>query len=251
MFGKEKMIFTSTAMPRPEIAERCFKSFSENLVDIDTRDRGAIYINIDPFPYTTVEEQNEIDRLSDEVIDVCEKYFRHVVFRKAEKPNFTKALKWVWSQTFSKTIVHIEEDWILNRPIEIYPLIERVRNQRLYQLVFRALDCRKYGGFYPTNCLSPSIFHSRYYKAIAKGLDVDLNPEHQMHRKGRFDIETPYHDKGKYIQACPDEIIVEDIGREWLKNSPYKKPDSKKDFLGWETKEGFDTLEWLRNYDNI
>ena len=220
------MDFTTTAMARPDIVEQTYKSFSKNLEGVDLKD-CRLFINIDPLP-------DDVDRK--EVTEVAKKYFKEVHPNYPEKPNFTAACNWVWSNAETEYIFHLEDDWSLLEKISIPKLLKYFETYpKLMEVVLRA-----YSYHYNTCPLSPCIMHKRYYKAVAGNLDEKINPEIQLRGK-KFGIEMPGRDfkispEGKLI-VYPEKrkrIIVKDIGRKWLKKSKFRKPSGKGRFILWE-----------------
>ena len=90
--------FCTTATFRPEIIDRTYKSFTDNLLGIDFK-ISTLYLNVDPIPVGNTKE----------VIDVAKKYFGNVVYNIPEEPNFTKAIKWCWSQVKNEYFFNLEE----------------------------------------------------------------------------------------------------------------------------------------------
>jgi hypothetical protein len=266
--------FTTTAMPRPDILDECYSSFDKNLIGINLKEND-LYINIDPFPYYTDEEFSEIKRLSEKCIKVGKKYFKNVFPFTPRKANYSKAYKRIWGNAKTDFIFNIEDDWRLDRRINIKFLIKEFKSSTLYQVVLRAYNYK-----YPACCTSPSLLHKRWYKVIAKGLKSNQNPESQIHKNsdGRFGtLLVPNNNTTKtpekYIVAYPEKIVVSDIGREWVKKSPYVSPiehnrdlekkygskDSegykmfsvkikKVDFLNWVIDPKANPLKWLKEY---
>ena len=113
------MDITMTAVRRPEVIEKTLKSFTENLFVIPEDHR--LIVNIDPVG-------NEIN--NDKVIDVLEKYFPNLVIFEPKKPSFPKAVIRIWKQVESKYFFHLEDDWILERPIFMTDLIQPLKRNK-------------------------------------------------------------------------------------------------------------------------
>lgn len=276
--------FTTTAMPRPDILDKCYESFSKNLFGVDMK-RSVLYLNIDPFPYDNAKQFVQINRLRENVLSVAKKYFKTVYYNTPDKPNYAAAYKWLWGSAKSDVIINIEDDWELIRPVNIDILLNKYSHVK-YEIVFRA-----YGYNYPCCCTSPAILKKRFYSEIARGMNTQENPECQIHRNGdgRYSIIIPNSrtkDIKTYVVAYPEyrnvhrNIIVKDIGREWFKRCPYIIPqhnsiiryqqyvtDKKKaraegkiytkkrpkirtkvDFVKWELDESINPLNWLIEY---
>ncbi len=212
--------FTTTATVRPDILEKTYKSFTNKLVGIDFS-KTTIYINIDLLPNT-----KEINS----VIEVSKKYFGNVIYNLPDLGNFTAALNWAWEKANSDVIFNLEDDWILEEEVNVNKIIRTFDNDdKLFQIALRA-----YPYPYDKVSLSPSFLHKRFYKKIAGNLDENKNPEVQLRGKN-FGIEMPglgIANKGRIITSTK-KIIIKDIGREWIKDKGYKKPDKKSNFNSW------------------
>jgi len=234
------MDFTTTAMARPDIVDQTYASFSENLDGIDLKQCG-LFINVDPIP-------SDVDRM--EVIKVAKKYFGEVHYNFPNRPNYTRAYNWIWSNARTKYIFNLEDDWGLLEEVSVPYLLEYFGEYPdLMEVALRA-----YTYSYKACPTSPSIMHERYYKAVAGKLDEKFNPECQLRGKN-FGIEMPARSlgvspKGKII-AYPDKrVILKDLGRNWLERSKFAKPNvSKKYFTSWvvKDKDHLDELTVLAN----
>jgi len=221
--------FTTTAVARPDIINRTYASFSKRLTGIDLKN-CRLFINIDPVP-------SDVDRK--EVAKVAKKYFKEVYPNYPEVANYTAAYNWVWSNANTDYIFNLEDDWELVKKVSIKILLNYFKKHKnLLEVALRA-----YNYNYKACPTSPSIMHKRYYKAVAGKLNEKVNPESQL-RGSAFGIALPSPSfnisaKGKLVAYPEDrnEIIVKDIGRKWIKNSNYIKPEgSKKNFTSWDLK---------------
>jgi len=244
---------TTTAMPRPEIVDQTYYSFVNRLHGVEW-DKCTCYINVDLFPCNKTElKEVEYQRML--TVKTAKKYFGKVVSNlpvyynesfKFYHGNYTAAYDWLWSNAKSEYIINIEDDWELVRDCHIDELIKPfLFNPNLYECVLRAYAYR-----YPCTCTSPAILHERYYKAIGGKFNCTRNPETQTHSRQDFGIFIPNKDNckepEKYISTYPmvgTVIMVKDIGREWLENSPYIRPQmlpktdprylKKAEFISW------------------
>ena len=202
--------FCTTAMARPKIVNKTFKSFTGNISGIDF-DKTTLYINIEPLPDPSMRE---------DVIIVAHKYFGRVIYRTPDEANFTKAIEWLWGTATEEFIFHLEDDWALNKKVDINDMLDFFKEEDTKQVVFRAY---KYA--YNKMCLSPSIIRSSWAKRFK--FDTSLNPEVQLRRD---------FVKSVNIQVPHKKPVVSDIGRKWIKNADYKKPNHKSSFTSWEKK---------------
>jgi len=209
--------FTTTATARPDILYKTYKSFNNHLKDIDLKN-CTLYINIDPVPEL-------VDR--NEVLAVAESFFGVVVANMPAKPNFTAAYNWIWDNAKSDYIFNLEDDWVLIEDISINKLLKIAnRSNEIY-----AVPLRAYSYVYDKASLSPSLLSRKFYGAVGGNLDISKNPEIQL-RGNAFGLELG-QDK---VYAYPKHVVVKDIGREWIKNQPFKRPGIKSEFNAWVMK---------------
>jgi len=287
---------TTTAMPRPDILDRCYSSFQKYLIGVDFTECDC-YINIDPLPASNERQCKYINQMISATIETAKKHFGNVIVRAPKTPNYAAAYKWLWSKAQSDIILNIEDDWELLRPISVNHLIKKFTAiKTLYQIVFRA-----YSYVYPTCCTSPSLLHRRWYKPVSNGMNKIENPESQIHKNNnnKFSVFVPNRktcdskkhpgkkrEIEKYIIPYPKNnfdrscIIVKDIGKKWIENSPYISPVDlirrekemyrkhkhkmdrdqkiyakkcieslkKSNFLSWVIRPDVNPLKWLMEY---
>jgi len=228
------MDFTTTACNRVDIIERTYRSFSTKLLGVDFKS-CTLYINVDPIPDMNSKQMEEI-------LDMCHNYFGKVVMNIPDKPNYTASYKWLYTHAQSKLIFNLEDDWILLEEVHIDSLIKAfVKYPELYAASFRAYPHR-----YISIPTSPQVLHKRFYVPVGKGLDPTINPEIQLRADKIPGIELPNKrtEHGRIIEMTgkgymwPEtggihNVIVEDIGRDWMKDKPFKRPDTKESFTTW------------------
>ncbi len=226
------MDFTTTAMARPDIVHDTYATFSKNLEGIDLK-QCRLFINIDPLP---------VDGDREKVVKVGKKFFGEVYANLPDKPNYTEAYNWIWSNAETKFIFNLEDDWGLMEPVSI-PMLLKYFDDGLYpELLEVAL--RAYTYPYKSCPTSPSIMHERFYKAVGGKLNPKVNPEMQL-RGNRFGIFMPARSLGVRhegrIICYPEDtkrVILKDLGRVWLEKSEYAKPNIQKDqFVAWIKKD--------------
>jgi hypothetical protein len=226
--------FTTTAMNRPDIVNATYASFYKNLKGIDWK-KSTLLINIDPLP--------EGDR--EAVVRVGQQYFGHVRARLPKTPNYTAAYNWLWSNADSPIIFNLEDDWELTREVDANMLASFFdREDTLYAVALRA-----YPHTYISVPTSPAFLHERYYKAIGGNLDPTINPEIQLRgSKWGIDMPTKRPEYGPHISTkgklhmWPEgkgnqHIVVKDIGREWMLQSKFRRPEGKSNFTTWVPNE--------------
>lgn len=236
---------TMTATLRPEIIERTLQSFKKNLfTGIDAR----LIINIDPVGP---------GRLRD-VVDVVYDHFPVGAMRVPKEPSFPKAFKWAWSTAIAPYVFHLEDDWVLKRPVYLGKLIEildsdpEIMSVRLPQFHAGPETMKNWNkifrwtGFYyeppPSEgwlgfCGHPSLIKGAFVRSAAPLINDEMNPEKQFHA-GNPPLNEEFA-KWRYVvygePADPPTLpLVEDIGRDWMATHGYRKAGNKAFFTQWE-----------------
>jgi len=229
---KEKIDITTTATLRPELLERTYKSFFENLF-ID-KYNYRIIINIDPIGSNKYRAQ--------EVISIAKKFCNEVIYNCPEEANFAKAWKWCWEQIDSDFVFHLEEDWELLKKVNINHMIDILNdNPNLatlrmlkmdvpYSLTFFRSKYKVEKDFLKAEDRSvsfggnPQLIKSEFVRQARKYMITDRNPEKQF-RKGSIELWENVTSKWDYgVYAMPkDKALVRDIGRIWMSRHGFKK----------------------------
>jgi hypothetical protein len=264
----------TTAMCRPKLVEKTYQSFTDNLKGVDWKN-STLYVNIDPFPHDDGPEWEEMKKKAVQLIKMAETYFGTVKARCPKVPNYTSAYAWIWGNATQKIILNLEDDWALNREVDIMELVESFEQcKTLYEVVLRA-----YNYHYPCTCTSPALLHRRYYGKVASKFDTLRNPETQTHSREDLGIFIPNKKNCRgesiknYVRVWPvrweqdlklfstskEFIAVDDIGREWLDNSPYMRPQmldaddprykKKAKFTSWIKRQGWgrkETMDFIK-----
>jgi hypothetical protein len=211
-------------MIRPKVLYKTYSSLKKYVTDLDFKNT-ELYINIDPLP-------NNKDPT--EVVKVAKSFFGKVIFNIPEKANFPSALNWLWSQTDSDFIFHLEDDWEFVSDISIKKMLKCFKSDiEMVQLK------RKSSAYQGMVGLTPCIMSKRFYKNFAGNLKLDRNPEMQiMQRVSKKYIPKENESKltnAKVYVFPTKSYVVKDIGREWLKKSKYSRP-AYSDFVSWSEK---------------
>ena len=240
-----KIDITMTAVIRPAIIERTLKSIVENIVTKGNKFR--LVINIDPVGEKVKPKM---------VMRVAKKYFKDIVFNHARHPSFPKAVIWVWRNSDAPYIFHIEDDWSINRKIDVNKMINILDNHddlsslRLYKYptpkgkVFSTFGCKwRYNkaGFYVADRwqkqfgLNPILIKRQFIDEALPRMRDNKNPEKQF--RATQDYMVPVIKKWKYgLYASPSEkALVSDIGYAWRRRTRFVKPRGKS-FVEWEVK---------------
>ncbi len=186
---KKIIDITTTATIRPELLEKTYSTFWENIFskcDYDFR----LVINIDPI--------GDDVYCQGDVLRVAESFFSKVVYNCPQTPNFSLAVKWVWSNSTSDYVFHLEDMWKshhivdLNKMVHILDNYSKVAYVNLHKYVLS--DGSYEPRFYDYHnkedrrlflqiqdpLLSPGLFRGSFVRKIYKLMNDKDNPELQI-----------------------------------------------------------------------
>ena len=240
---------TMTAVVRPTIVDTTLKSFCKNL--FTNKDIYRLIVNIDPI--------GDDNKTPDDVLQVCNKYFERVIFNIPNKPSFPKAVMWVWKQATSNYVFHLEDDWIIHRPVEMKNLtkilsknphlacirlykhdIPNKPNPRLFNSPYRfnkkgnffeAADSKKQFG------LNPVLIRKTFIDEALPLMVDTKNPEKQF-RYGNESMRN-FVMRWKYaIYGKPGDktLVWGKNGLHWRDKSKFDKPRDGSQFITWKEK---------------
>lgn len=224
-----KIDITTSATIRPGLLHATLSSFRDNL--LSTNHDYRLIINVDP--------AGEKDKTANDVIEVAKSHFDDVVFRTPKSPCFAKAVIWCWSQVESDLVFHLEDDWVMLRPIDLDKMLGTIAeftNFDSFRLAKQNQKCSKQRVKpYDRLSLNPVFIRKEFIKKAVQHMSPDKNPEKQLRAVdpecGKFIKKTSH---GVYVEQGSG-IIVRDIGREWMEsNGVYVKPTG---FLQWKKRK--------------
>ncbi len=255
-----KIDITTTATLRPEILKRTLSSFRNNLfipwIELDYQ----LVINVDPVGAKESYPDENKDRLY-KIAKICKIYFDdRVVFNSPPKAHFARAFKWTWDHTRPDAdfIFHLEDDWELLRPVDIFRMIsiftkyKYLNILRLNAFPSKELTTKNWnlmfdwnGDFFEVSpslkgtigfCGHPSLIDGHFVRMARLWLDGEKNPEKQM--KGHHPILGAILKKGDIgIFSQPNSPpLIGDIGRDWMVKNKLRKRGNKAFFTEWEQK---------------
>lgn len=242
---KDKIDITMTAVIRPAILNRTLSSIVNNICQ--ERDRFRLILNIDPIGENVKPAK---------VIRIAKKYFDDFIYNIPKTPSFPKAVKWVWANATAPYIFHIEDDWTINRKIDVDDMINILKNHeklsslRLYKYTtpkgkkFRTFLCvwtYNEEGFYLAKDwkkqfgLNPILIKREFINQTLPRMVDNINPEKQF-RDSQKQMASIIKNWQYALYCKPgDTAIVTDIGRQWINNTNFAKPKTGT-FLTWEKK---------------
>ena len=212
---------TITSTLRPDVLEETLISFKTKLFN---EGDYRIIINIDPVGNKKVTQ--------DDVESVVRKHFDDVIVNKPVTANFSKALIWCWSQCESKYVFNLEDDWTLNKTVDINELkhlletndnlasirlnkrnnTETMKGVKYSQKFNHIIGKHRYDSF----SLNPSIIKKEFIDACLKGMIGNTNPETQL-RDRKCSLYEKVISKWDYAVYgnFGDKSLIVDIGSKW------------------------------------
>ncbi len=252
----EKIDIAMTATLRPTIIEQTFISIVRNICEPNPEYEFNLVINVDP-------AGEKVSQSS--IVDIAKKYFANVISNVPEKPSFPMAVKWVWSNTSTKYVLHSEDDFEIMKEIDMdhivrilqkHPKIGSLRLCRGIGIDSPAPDMngkiiRRMGqkwhynddGFYLASMvqggvsLNAAFMRGNFQRKAATFLEKDIDPEAQIafslliqrvYRKHPEKKRALYKFLSEWnfaIYALP--LAVRDIGRTWRRQHGFHKPRTK------------------------
>jgi len=209
---------------RPELLKQTLSSFSEKV--FLNFSIGNVYVNIDPHGGGLSEQKK--------CSNVVKKVFPDAQINLTAKPNFARAVCYLWKKPKSKYFLHLEDDWMALSPIfqkSIKNLFVKKVKQiqivkpRIEQSLLSRNRWRPYSmsPLYlpnfkkPSFATSPSFIESNFAIEVALRINESLHPEKQMFNGMNPELENFLQ---QYISTAlvrwwqPPKI--KDIGRNWL-----------------------------------
>lgn len=236
----KKIDITTTATIRPGVLDRTLTSFRQKLFkNVPCR----LIINVDPIGIAK--------KRPDDVIYIAKKHFADVVYNIPEKPSFPKAWIWCWKQVTADWVFHLEEDWLLMRPVNINHMIGILENNptiaalRMAKMKITNLNffssryIQKDGFLLAMNRKksfggNPQLIRGDFVKQAREYMIEDRNPEKQF-RAGTpvvYENVVKHWDYAVYGRVG-DPMLVQDIGTSWKKHNGFVKKGGA-GFLEWE-----------------
>ena len=208
--------FTCThVIQRHNLLRQTIDSMVSNINGVDFSN-STIYINMDQAPTRILSDE-------DSTLDYLNKIFGRVVAHQPSSPNFTKAIHWCWSQPKEELFFHLEDDWVLREKVGIDDMLKYFEDSKVF-----ALNLRAYSFKNPRPCLLQSLWRKSFCEEFLNTLDFQRNPENQLRS---FVKGTEYYNI--HYPKGIDDIIVEDIGREWLRNKGLQRNHISSRFINY------------------
>jgi hypothetical protein len=225
-----------TAARRPDLLAATLETFDRNL--LSHFEIGRFIVNIDPVFGTMSDE--------DACIDLVRAYRADAIIHCPEVPGFTAAVKRNWRSTAAETVLHLEDDWLLQRSVSPGIIDAFGKDASLAQICFnhatKAWDGKRRGAAcyhrrrrtflglrtpfkrkVPAFLTCPSFFRGSFLRGAADLLDPNYDPEKQFFSEVNQPLESyvsTFHNI--MIGEAPDYYII-DTGRQWRQDRGIEK----------------------------
>lgn len=228
--NKTKLDVVIIATLRPDILDITLNTFYHGFLK---NFHCRLIVNIDPIGDSSYTQKD--------VINVCKKYFRNIVFNAPKKSSFVKAVFWCWQKVQTDIFFHLEDDWCLKsaptKNLLLKPFLEKNIVQVRFNLKQNKQLNKKNGNIYvDLFSLNPSFFRTIYIKEKIKEFDVNLDPEKQI----RYNIGSKSFKKPEFVfYGNPGQkSMIIDIGKISREMNLFDKWDSsKRGNITWKKKE--------------
>ena len=235
---------TMVSVLRPDLIRQTLTSINTNIIKGE-KERYRLIINIDPIGEKTKPMK---------IVKLASQFFDNITYNIAKSPSFPKAVKWVWKQVEADYVFHIEDDWLINRKIDVDNMINildkypKLSSLRLYKYKtpkrkkFSTFKCHwiyNEDGFYLAKDwkkifgLNPILIKKKFIEQALPRMVDHVNPEKQFRDTQQYMV--PIIKNWQYaIYTNPgDSPLVSDIGRKWINQTKFHKPKTGT-FLTWE-----------------
>lgn len=239
-----------TATLRPKILDTTLHSFRKRLLN-DENYRYNLIINIDPAGNKRIS--------SDDVLAMASKHFDNIIHNVPQRASFPMAVMWVWSNTKSDYVFHLEDDWVLQKDISISDMIniidkyDKICCVRLskgpigaggkmikpYPCEYADLKDRVKFQLFPRISLNPTLFRGEFVRKAVEVMTPNINPESQLVKKWAVKNRNFKSDRiDKFLEgwdysvytACGEKPVIKDTGRMWRDMMKIKRDY---DFVNW------------------
>jgi hypothetical protein len=208
---------------RPELLQQTLDSFHTYI--FSQISIGQVFVNIDL--YGGDEDKRKVCR------SMILQQFPKAVIEQPSKNSFGNAVKSLWSRPTSQNFLHLEDDWVALKPINLSRIIRSNNSRikqwnlvkpRVEQSLLTSLRFRPINGIpifipnvrRPAFTTSPSIIDSQFARGVSELMNPELNPEKQMFNGMNIPLEN-YLKSFRCIALHKwwERESISDIGRDW------------------------------------
>lgn len=213
---------------RPALLERTLSSFHAGI--LSGFDILNVYANIDPV-FGDEADQEKTEK-------IIRSFFPAAKISTPMAPGFCAAVKRNWIATTSDILFHMEDDWIVNEPVDpaeiesIFSSDTKIKQISLNNFhkhwnykkgTFHQQRPRKkmfgikfkFGKAFPCFTTSPSFIKGDFAREVAGLYDIRYDPEKQFYNGTNSRLEELVKPYKNYIYSEAKPFIITDIGREW------------------------------------
>lgn len=220
---------------RPELLRETLSSFQQRLFRYFQIEKAII--NIDPIFGDEAQHQ--------EVVALAQEFLPGIVVHQPAIPGFCAAVKRNWESTVSDVILHMEDDWVLEKDITdraLEGLLEPQTKQIPLHTVHKNWDIAKKGPYHfkkrkftvlgiktpfhvkrPCFSTSPSFLEGTFARRAAALMDVQYDPEKQFYSEVNQPLEDYVADFKSKIYSPDGGYVAKDIGRDWRDRQGIRK----------------------------
>jgi len=236
----QKIDVVTTALRRAEILDLAFKSYFAG--GITNLPPVRLIINVDPIGDSSVEE----------IYKLAKKYSSDILIRAPEQGCFSDAVNWAWSQVKTEYFLHLEDDWLLRRPVDFLEWSSALENSGDLQSVLirkkrrQIVDC---GGSAGLHFSFRANLSRRDVIQRVGDIPQGFNPEkYAIQRLGSQSVSNDFGDEYQLI----------DMGRKWSKSRGWRKADknnqitadslsASSNWFGERSSNFLNTIDYLRS----
>lgn len=207
MWRRSPIDVTLVSTRRPELVGPTLDSFSRHLFSrIPIR---RLFVNLDPL-WGNAEADRAVEQ-------ICRSYFNDVTLRRPAEPSFGAAVKWLWAQPETNWFFHLEDDWLLHRPVSVDRLDREMDADSIAQISFSRLNRKAWrkGVWQDRFTTGPSLLLASFAHQASILQDPNLDPEKQLYGDNRAmrNLTTKYRHRLHDHRFA--RRYVSDIGRDW------------------------------------
>ncbi len=192
---------------RPALLELTLHSFYKYFLSNFKTTR--LILNVDPIGEPNV---RQLDLLA-----IASRYADVVISRTPDTPSFAKAVEWGWSQVSTPLFLHLEDDWLLTKPVQWDAVSERFTNKAsLASLRFNLT--RNPNEDPPTHqglSLNPCLWRTDFIRRILPHFDCSRDPEKQFRSSDGSAYPILSQWQFEYYGKPRERAYVIDTGKKW------------------------------------
>lgn len=169
---------------------------------------------------------------------VLRAFFPQAEIRVPAVPDFCESVKGNWERTQAALVFHLEDDWLLNEPIDIGAVQERFAHPLVMQVALHHKEKNwdiarrgeahttrrrlRIGGLslplkrrFPVFTTSPAFLRGEFARGSAALMDCRFDPEKQFYRGVNPPLERYVRPYRSLLYAGTQPYLITDTGRQW------------------------------------